>query len=373
MRQLEDAEESTQAQTGPSRWSAVLGKGARFHPILDERTLAEQRPPRKKGIDAASRARVGKSPNDGGRPERLTRAHIGLIILNVLLAAIHAAVGSIVASGVPLFVPVYSLKFGVLTQGTAWRITLSAPVKVGSFNIVAALASMFYATSALHAGNAFFWTRYVDGIQACILPFRWVEYAVTASLMMFILAYLVGLMLVELLVPIVGLVCTTMAFGLLQEASLRPRNGSYAKPHLGKFAVHLLGWVPQLAAWFPLCYTFLRHASRPEEDAMGIRVRDGPREDGEDVGGSRIDAYGSYEIPSWVVWLALAELFLFLSFALPNFVQPFLAPRQYVYCEWVYCSLSLISKTLLGLTVYANVIVMDDFASLYLIGVNGTY
>ena len=192
-------------------------------------------------------------------------------------------------------------------------------------------------------------------LSECICVSRWVEYSITATLMMILLAYFVGLMLIEVIVPIAGLTFVTMCFGLLQEASLRPDNDNAWKPvYAGRYAAHLMGYVPQIFAWFALVYTFAHHISGNSIVNLQIPVDE-----------STIRVLSSYKIPNWVIGLGVSELVFFVSFAIPNLVQTLLPPRYYIYGEYAYCTLSLISKFVLGLTVYVNVLLLEDYGRLF--------
>lgn len=151
-------------------------------------------------------------------------------------------------------------------------------------------------------------------------PFRWLEYAFSASFMHVMIAQLSGVFSIHLLFAIFGLTLITMSFGNDQEelnASI-PRDGDGPQKPVN-YRPFLVGWIPHMFGWsIILCFFF--------------------------VGVSQGD-------PPGFVWAIIFILFILdLSFPINQYLQQAgIGPwGKYVYGEVAFCVLSLVSKQLLA-------------------------
>lgn len=148
---------------------------------------------------------------------------------------------------------------------------------------------------------------------------RWIEYAITAPLMIFLLGALSGVRAIDTLLLLVIMTSVVMLGGYFGE-----------KPGGGPKIIQVASWVLFAATWAVIATTFLTH------------VEDAKNADSESV--------DSREPPSWLWAILIIEFVLFGCFGL----VPFLKEQQRR--ETAYPLLSLASKTLLVGMVTAGLI-----------------
>eukprot|EP00938_MAST-03A_sp_MAST-3A-sp1_P004741 g4741.t1 len=146
-------------------------------------------------------------------------------------------------------------------------------------------------------------------------PFRWIEYALSASFMHLMIAQLSGVFDMHLLFTIFGLTLTTMIFGYEQEVL----NANRKSDEPVCWRPFMTGWIPHMFNWLViLCYFFQAVTN------------------------------GS---PPGFVWAIIFIIFgLDLTFPINQFLQQRRTGRwsRYIYGEVVFCILSLTSKQLLA-------------------------
>ncbi len=145
---------------------------------------------------------------------------------------------------------------------------------------------------------------------------RWIEYSVSASIMIVLIAMLSGIRDVAALVAIFAVNSAMILFGLLMERHQQPGTKDWSAFWFGS----LVGAVPWIAIW--------------------------------------IYILGAPEVPGFVYAIIIVELLLFFSFAL-NMVLQYRQVgrwRDYVAGEVTYIVLSLGAKSLLAWLVFANVL-----------------
>ena len=152
---------------------------------------------------------------------------------------------------------------------------------------------------------------------------RWIEYSVSSSLMIVLIAMITGVSDIATLIAIAGVNASMIFFGLLQEVFARPSS-------------ERVNWMPYIYGCFagavPWAIIALQIAS---SEARGA----GP--------------------PTFVYGIIISLFLLFNSFAV-NMVLQYkrIGPwRSYVYGERAYILISLIAKSLLAWQVFANVLV----------------
>jgi hypothetical protein len=102
----------------------------------------------------------------------------------------------------------------------------------------------FFALSALaHFTVASFrWESYKAQLLKCRNPYRWLEYSLSASIMIVLIAMLVGINDIAALVALVGVNASMIGFGWMQERYEAPGRG------LGPFWIgSIVGIVPWIA------------------------------------------------------------------------------------------------------------------------------
>ena len=262
-----------------------------------------------------------------------------LIFFNGFMSLFHLlfALATSSVGNVDLKIPVYdtSLTFAPATNTSGFDL-LPEYTSSGVLELTK-LAALFFLLSAFaHLGNGFLWTdfyfRYLNKGQS---PTRWIEYFFSAPVMMLSIAYTSGIRGYTELNCIFWLVATTILFGWLQEVINRPHpeKDEWQLDIASRAQAHVLGYIPQMAAWYSVLYTFLSSAS------------------GGGCGGP----------PDFVYYIVLGEALLFFSFGAPQLYQILSPPSRYVNGEYMYQVLSLLSKGTLGVILLANVLMYDRF------------
>jgi hypothetical protein len=152
---------------------------------------------------------------------------------------------------------------------------------------------------------------------------RWIEYSVSASLMIVLIAMITGVTDIGALIAIAGVNACMLFFGLLQEHTSNPGRGQ-------------VNWMPFIYGCFagavPWAIIALQIAGSEDRGA-------GP--------------------PGFVYGIIVSIFLCFNSFAV-NMVLQYRQTgrwRSYVFGERAYIVLSLVAKTLLAWQVYANILV----------------
>lgn len=196
------------------------------------------------------------------------------------------------------------------------------------------VATFFFLSAFFHFGNAnLWWKYYISYMEEQQSPFRWMEYTLSASVMILIVSYGAGVRIDVDLFMLFVLIATTMFFGHLTEVVNKKSKteDKWTLPLGQRLTPHLMGYLPQISAWFVIVYLFMTNSE------------------------------GAPEFVSAIIW---TELALFFSF---GFVQLFVilrAPSKYVQGEVAYQILSLVSKGLLGVIMLVNVIFLGSWTCL---------
>lgn len=188
---------------------------------------------------------------------------------------------------------------------------------------------LFLAISSLAhfiIASPWYFPRYSADIRRGKNTARWVEYSISSSIMVLLIASITGVVDIAAMIAIFGANAAMIMFGDLQERYERP-GGSLLPFWLGT----IVGLTPWVAIGF---YIF------------GI--------------GSQ--TYDLSEVPSFV-WIIFASLFaFFFSFALNQWLQYKRIGKwaNYFRGETTYVVLSLVAKSLLAWQIFANVLVMPN-------------
>lgn len=201
------------------------------------------------------------------------------------------------------------------------------PKRVGSYSLTW-LSGIFLGLSGLDHFLVSFpginkkYNYYIERYQN---PFRWTEYAISASIMRVMIAQLSGVTDIHNLFMIFILACTTMVLGSCHESVNAVARADGYRQNWFPF---ITAWIPQVASWSVIfCYFF-----------VGV-VRSSP--------------------PAFVWTIVFVLFFLDCTFALLFYMQwgKVWIFRDYVKGEIGFIVLSFTSKTLLAWITYVSLIV----------------
>ncbi len=167
-----------------------------------------------------------------------------------------------------------------------------------------------------------FFGRYSAGLAAQRNYFRWVEYAISSSVMIVLIAQVTGVADITALISIFGVNAAMILFGWLQEKYENPGSGGWLPFIFGCIA----GAVPWLALIF---YVF--SIGGPTESAA----------------------------PAFVYGIVITIFLFFNSFALVQWLQYKKVGKwsDYLRGERTYITLSLVAKSALAWQVFANTLI----------------
>lgn len=200
------------------------------------------------------------------------------------------------------------------------------------------LTATFFVLSALfHLLNATLLRRlYIGELQRCRTPTRWIEYTLSAPIMMLLIAYSLGLRERMLLLAVAALIATTMPFGYWIETRSRPVSlKAWATPLSHRLLPWWLGHIPQVAAWTIVIVQF--------------------------YGGIDSDS----PVPWFVYVILWVEFVLFFSFGVASLLSQWSTPDRFYRGELLFQVLSLVSKGLLGILLLSNVLMLSRFDDVF--------
>lgn len=214
---------------------------------------------------------------------------------------------------------------------------LSPPQQIGNINIIYGVFGFFFITIIAHlfyATDAFGRKSYSEAvlIQGWN-PYRWVEYALSASLMSLLIGLSTGSRDQGQLISYVLATASLMAFGYITENTLRVGSGF---DRATVIAATLGGWVSLLSMWIPLTVNFIdlvRSVSQKYKDEL-------------DENNEKI------QVPPWVYGIIFIQFLNFSSFGVLQLRQIFAAfsgkPLSFASVEGAYTTLSFVGKLALA-------------------------
>ncbi len=243
------------------------------------------------------------------RQRRLRRLNLAAAVLH----AVQAVVVVVLATDFSLPVTATYLAGppGTPAQEPTVLFDLPTGPAVAAFLVLSALAHLIVITV--------WWRGYVGDLSRSINRARWVEYSLSSSLMMVVIAQLVGIGDVTALLAIVGVNASMILFGWLQEKYEQPGGGGWLPFWFGCIA----GAVPWIAV---VLYVV---APQSPSDAT----------------------------PPGFVYAIVVSLFVFFNiFALNQWLQYRAKGRwaDYLFGETIYIVLSLVAKSLLAWQVFGG-------------------
>ena len=202
--------------------------------------------------------------------------------------------------------------------------TFAAPVKLFSTPVGLTVAIFLGLSAIAHfiVASPQFFGRYSAGLAQQRNYFRWVEYSISSSVMIVLIAQVTGVSDVTSLISIFGVNAAMILFGWLQEKYETPGNGGWLPFIFGCIA----GIVPWVALMF---YVF-------------------------SIGGP-----SDSSAPGFVYGIVLSIFIFFNSFALVQWLQYKKVGKwsDYLRGERTYITLSLVAKSLLAWQIFANTLI----------------
>lgn len=167
-----------------------------------------------------------------------------------------------------------------------------------------------------------FFDRYAKGLTENRNFFRWVEYSISSSVMIVLIAQITGVSDVVAIICLFGLNASMILFGWLQEKYEQPGNGGWVPFIFGCIA----GFIPWLAILFYVL----------------------------SIGGPT-----DTEAPAFVYGIVFSLFVLFNCFAIVQFLQYKKVGKwtDYIRGEKTYITLSLVAKSALAWQIFASTLV----------------
>ena len=245
----------------------------------------------------------------GVSPEQLA----GLRRWNLGLSVLHAAQAALILVMASNFAITVTSTFPQGPPGTR----LSTPEGLFDVAIGPAVAVFLLLAAFDHFATATFARHtYESDLGRGINRFRWVEYSVSATLMVLLIASYSGITDITAVVAIAGANVAMILFGWLQERMNPPgRTSTTMMPFwFGTIA----GVAPWVAIW--------------------------------------VNVIGAPQVPGFVYGIVIAELVFFFSFGLNQWLQyrGIGRWRDYAYGEKTYLVLSLVAKSVLAWQIYGG-------------------
>jgi hypothetical protein len=233
---------------------------------------------------------------------------------NVIMGGIHGLQAVIVlALATSFLLPVT----GTFLAGPPGS-TPEPPLTLFSINVAWGVALFLFLSAAAHAiiASGWYFPRYRAGLTESRNTARWVEYSLSSSIMIILIAELTGITDVAALIALFGVNVSMILFGLVQEKYQTPGDGGM-----------LPFWLGCIAGIFPWI-------------AIGVYLV----------------TPGSSNTPPAFVYVIFFSLFVFFNcFAVNQWLQykQIGKWRDYLYGETVYITLSLVAKSLLAWQIFS--------------------
>jgi hypothetical protein len=167
-----------------------------------------------------------------------------------------------------------------------------------------------------------FFARYATGLAQSRNYFRWVEYSISSSVMIVLIAQICGVTDVVAIIALFGVNASMILFGWLQEKYETPGNGGWIP--------FIFGCIEGIVPWVGLLFYVL---------AIG-----GP---------------GNTKAPAFVYGIVISLFVLFNTFAIVQYLQYKKVGKwsDYIRGEKTYITLSLVAKSALAWQIFASTLV----------------
>ena len=244
---------------------------------------------------------------------------------NLIAGSLHLV--QAVGFGIVLAMLSTQVTFGVTADYLAAPPGFPAPaerVELFAVNVGAGVVAFLALSALFHflIASPLFFGRYSAGLKANHNYFRWVEYSLSSSIMIWLIAQTTGITDIAALFSIFAANAAMIGFGALQE--------KYEKPGSGNFLPFIFGSMVGAVPWIVILIYFFAPGSTSGQ-----------------------------EPPAFVYGIIVSLFLFFNTFAINQVLQyrqvgPW---RDYLYGERVYITLSLIAKTALALQVFSGAII----------------
>lgn len=263
----------------------------------------------------------------------LLRWNFGMFLLHSTLAIVTLTAGKI-----DLKVQLYKTAIDFQRRnGTGWDL-IPRYVPDGSLYFTILTGAFFVLSALFHLLNATVLKKlYLSELERCRTPTRWIEYTLSAPVMIVLIAYSLGIRERSLIASIATLIGVTMPFGYWVEVISRPSSQTrWSLPLQRRLFPWVVGHIPQTAAWAIIILQFYDGSIDPNDSA-----------------------------PWWVHLILWFEFVLFFSFGAASALSQWSEPRYFYRGELMFQLLSLVSKGLLGILLLANVLMLSRFEDVY--------
>lgn len=242
-------------------------------------------------------------------------------------------------------VPDSSIMGPYMSSGTRYLNDVKPVAKNAGLIPVAALVLGFLgATFAAHAAYATGCTQdgwYTRAVQAGGMPARWMEYAITASIMAVAIAALSGARDLTTLLCVAGFTAITMSMGAIVEANLKRADLSKKGKRKACILPSAIGWASMAAVWSIIGVHFFRNIRRARQS--------------EDPDAAKP--------PKWITAIFWTQLALFSSFGVIQAVHVIKQPTSYKAIDAAYIAASFTAKTALAGLVIGGVVFANEYAN----------
>lgn len=196
------------------------------------------------------------------------------------------------------------------------------------------------------------WRMYKKNVARGVNPFRWIEYSISASIMIVLICLVVGISDITSLINAFGANSAMIFFGLVQEQYALRRAESGDKLSLGDWLPFIFGSIVGIVPWI----------------ALSVQLGLSQTNCLNGINGTVFTTYATTApatnatvtaatcIPGFVFGIYASLLFLFFTFAINMMLQYLRAAawaRPY-FSECIYLWLSLIAKSILAWQIYAG-------------------
>lgn len=246
---------------------------------------------------------------DADQTTSLRRANVGAAVLHAVQAVAVLALATDFA--LPVTASYLAGPPGTTPLDPVVLFDIPTGLAVAGFLALSALAHLLVCTA--------WWQRYVADLARQRNPARWVEYSFSASLMIVLIAQLVGISDVAALVALFGVNTAMILFGWLQERYEHPGSGGWLPFGFGCVA----GVVPWVAITIYLLSPGSTSSASPPGFVYGIFV-------------SLFVFFNAFALNQWLQYRAKGRW------------------QDYLFGEKVYIVLSLTAKSALAWQIFAG-------------------
>ena len=197
-------------------------------------------------------------------------------------------------------------------------------VKLFDINLGAGVVAFLAMSAFFHflISSPWFFGRYSNGLKQNHNYFRWVEYSLSSSVMIWLIAQLCGVNDIAGLIGIFAVNASMIMFGAMQE--------KYEKPGNGKFLPFVFGSMTGIVPWIIIAIYTLQPGST-----------------------------NAAEVPGFVIGIIISLFIFFNTFAINQALQYHQVGKwaNYLQGERSYITLSLVAKSILAWQVFSGAII----------------